>query len=111
MLVTGPLAEMINNKNPGPGAYEAQPKKNSVAFSLRSKTVDPKPESERIPGPGSCIIFSNKDEQKNCFNQSGENFNSKFKNQKANKFSSANYRFKYEENLIPGPGKYNTSSI
>lgn len=37
MIVTGPLAEMINNKNPGPGAYESNSKISKIAYSLRGK--------------------------------------------------------------------------
>lgn len=41
MTVTGPLAEMINNKNPGPGSYEPMKKGSKVAFSIRGKIKDP----------------------------------------------------------------------
>ena len=45
MIVTGPLAETINNKNPGPGAYEPIKKMNKIAYSLRGKIQLPEPEA------------------------------------------------------------------
>lgn len=56
MIISGPLAETINNKNPGPGAYEPMKKQGKIAFSIKGKYKDPQPESERIPGPGTCTI-------------------------------------------------------
>jgi hypothetical protein len=45
MTITGPLAETINNKNPGPGAYEPIKKTGKIAFSLRGKIKHPQPEA------------------------------------------------------------------
>ena len=55
MTVTGPLAETINNKAPGPGAYEPIKKTSHIAFSIRGKIKEPQPEGEKIPGPGACM--------------------------------------------------------
>jgi hypothetical protein len=43
MTVTGPLAETVSNKNPGPGAYEAGRKTMKMAYSLRGKVKAPQP--------------------------------------------------------------------
>jgi hypothetical protein len=43
MTITGPLAETINNKNPGPGAYEPLKKTGKIAYSLRGKIKPPQP--------------------------------------------------------------------
>ena len=37
MIVTGPLAELTNNKNPSPGEYEIPTTKSNVSYSLRPK--------------------------------------------------------------------------
>jgi hypothetical protein len=57
MIVTGPLAETINNKNPGPGSYNPLKKVGKIAYSLRGKIIPPQPEAEKIPGPGACTRF------------------------------------------------------
>lgn len=57
MTVTGPLAEMINNKNPGPGSYEPMKRASKVAFSIRGKIKDPITEAEKVPGPGTCTFI------------------------------------------------------
>lgn len=56
MTVTGPLAETVNNKNPGPGAYEPIKKIGAVAYSLRGKFKSPQPEAEKVPGPNACTF-------------------------------------------------------
>lgn len=43
MIVTGPLAETINNKNPGPGSYNPLKKVGKIAYSLRGKISPPQP--------------------------------------------------------------------
>jgi hypothetical protein len=43
MIVTGPLAETVYNKNPGPGAYEPLKKTSHIAYSLRGKVKPPPP--------------------------------------------------------------------
>ena len=60
MTITGPLAETVNNKNPGPGAYEPMKKVAKIGYSMRGKIIHPQPEAEKVPGPGSCtfcVIF------------------------------------------------------
>ena len=37
MVVTGPLCELKNNKNPGPGDYESPKAKPSTSYSIRPK--------------------------------------------------------------------------
>ena len=62
MTTTGPLAETINNKNPGPGSYEPLKKASKVAYSLRGKIKPPQPETEKVPGPGACKSLFNVDQ-------------------------------------------------
>lgn len=57
MTITGPLADTVNNKNPGPGAYEPMKKMTKIGYSLRSKIKPPQPEAEKVPGPGACNTF------------------------------------------------------
>lgn len=37
MIITGPLAETKNNKNPGPGAYEVPNTRSNTHYSLKGK--------------------------------------------------------------------------
>jgi hypothetical protein len=37
MIITGPLVDTINNKNPGPGKYEPIPIRTNISYSLSSK--------------------------------------------------------------------------
>ena len=55
MIVTGPLAELVNNKNPGPGSYEIPSTKNRCHYSLRGKRNEEHPDN--TPGPGNCKTF------------------------------------------------------
>ena len=43
MTITGPLAETINNKNPGPGAYEPMKRMSKIGYSMRGKIKHPQP--------------------------------------------------------------------
>lgn len=52
MVITGPLAETINNKNPGPGAYEIPTTKSRCFYSMKGKRREP--QAENTPGPGNC---------------------------------------------------------
>jgi len=45
MTVTGPLADTVSNKNPGPGAYESIKRTGKIAYSLRGKVKPPQPEA------------------------------------------------------------------
>ena len=56
MTVTGPLADTVNNKNPGPGSYEPMKKIAKIGYSMRGKIIPPQPEAEKVPGPGSCTL-------------------------------------------------------
>ena len=60
MIVTGPLAELNNNKNPSPGEYEIPSTKSKISYSLRAKFPYESKEPMKIPGPGKCknlLIF------------------------------------------------------
>ena len=56
MTKTGPFAETINNKNPGPGNYEPMKKVAKIGFTMRGKIIPPQSEAEKVPGPGQCSI-------------------------------------------------------
>lgn len=45
MTCTGPLAETVNNLNPGPGAYEPMKKVAKIGYSMRGKIIPPQPEA------------------------------------------------------------------
>ena len=51
------------------------------------------------------------DRDGNFFTQDGSVFNSKYHNHKASNFSAGIDRFKKKENAVPGPGRYNTSTV
>ena len=110
MTKTGPLAETINNKNPGPGRYEPMKKIAKIGYTMRGKIIPPQPEAEKVPGPGSCKHSAKSDQDSKFFREDGNVFNSKYHNHKAALFNSGGSRFKAIEDENPGPGCYSSAS-
>jgi hypothetical protein len=53
MAYTGPLAEVIVNKNPGPGTYQLPRTLSNSTFSLTGKpNYNEDREKSKVPGPG-----------------------------------------------------------
>jgi hypothetical protein len=52
MMITGPLVETIQNKNPGPGNYELRPVRTELSHSFSPKLNLEDHEKLAVPGPG-----------------------------------------------------------
>ena len=70
---------------PGPGAYSLPSIQDNKGFSISGKVIVK--EAERSPGPGNYTIRSNLEDRSYSIGRSA--------------------RFKYRDNMIPGPGAYN----
>ena len=104
MEVTGPLASVRVNKNPGPGSYETPSTMTRSAYSLTRKPHEEDKEKMRIPGPGTYpVTFT--------INEKGNYFLSKYKTSCTRDFSKSGGRPEIQNNKIPGPGSYGTSSV
>jgi len=56
MEITGPLANVKINKNPGPGTYPIPSALSKSTYSLGGKIVEEDKEKMKIPGPGTYPI-------------------------------------------------------
>ena len=54
MQSTGPMAETLTNKNPGPGSYKLPSTLNNSKYSIKSRIIQSDKEKMNIPGPGKC---------------------------------------------------------
>jgi hypothetical protein len=52
MMLTGPLANAIQNKNPGPGNYESKNQRSKISYSLAARIKHEDKEQIAVPGPG-----------------------------------------------------------
>ena len=98
MTKTGPFAETINNKNPGPGNYEPMKKVAKIGYTMRGKIIPPQSEAEKVPGPGQCTFDVTSDDESGFFKENAQVFNSKYHNHKAACFNSGGDRFRRKDN-------------
>lgn len=104
MEVTGPLAAVKVDKNPGPGSYRLNSTLSKSAYTLSGKPHEEDREKQKLPGPGTYpVVF--------CINQKGNYFLSKYKNSCVRDFSKVGGRNELVENKVPGPGSYDTSHV
>ena len=104
MEVTGPLASVRVNKNPGPGSYESNSTISRSAYSLTKKPHEEDKEKKNIPGPGTYpVTFT--------INEKGSYFLSKYKNSCVRDFSKTGGRPHIMTSKVPGPGSYSTNQV
>lgn len=98
-MITGPLVATIQNKNPGPGKYEAPSQRSKISYSLSGKIQYEDKEQLNVPGPGQYPVpFS--------ISQNGQYFNAKHKNSCVRNFGRVLGRCETAANKLPGPGTY-----
>ena len=105
MVITGPLVETINNKNPGPGNYELKPLKKQLTYSFSPKINLEDKEKKAVPGPGQYLTpFS--------INKDGKYFHAKYKSSCVRNFGRSLGRSQTEKSLVkvPGPGAYDVTA-
>ena len=51
-MLTGPLANAIQNKNPGPGNYDSKNQRSKISYSLAARIKHEDKEQIAVPGPG-----------------------------------------------------------
>ncbi|CAM6002317.1 unnamed protein product [Sphagnum balticum] len=104
MEVTGPLASVKINKNPGPGCYPISSTLSKSTFTLTGKLHEEDKDKLKIPGPGAYPVTF-------CINEKGTYFLSKYKASCVRNFSKVEGRTGGTDKKVPGPGAYDTSHI